>query len=789
MYVLIHTGVKRKQMKTQDEIECIDRRRSSRIIALEEKKKQEREKELALALEKKNNSVNHDISNKGKGKAIMEVWDDLSDFDEDDEGPTKKQCKSKELYQLISSIKELERQSQNASALRTNVSTVNDMLLKHILEIITDFLQRKDPDELFAEPVNPKMVENYYEIVKQPMDFGTMRAKLHEDMYTNLEQFKRDIFLICSNAMNTSPATSKYHEVAEDISRYAKWIFEALSSNSEHFDLKLSLNKRRPGRNNASYVIVPETEKRDMYWPPNKPLVSEVLYASKPKIQLNQNPIKYKESLLRFVEDLGPTAQRVAGKKLEALKDKQLCSGDIPIQNLLENVLGTQSIPQPTPKTPTQPAALNAQTLPLTLPFSNRPFTVPGSATQENIAVNTINASSVNTRDGPYKGKKTNTNDNWNAYAATLLSNFFFNNDKKGSSSGIESSNARGTINFRGLSKDKMVSPLENVSSLLGPVQEDTHQLQLGVNKTSNTRQWNTSTGITNMLSTGSSNNVFARVHPTRVISGPQLKSSKSMLSGNRNSFPGLSLMPQPRSEDIMPSINLPKLSPVSQSRPENSMPYMPSNNHTQLSLARQPRPEDFINLSDLSLVSQPRPKNSMYDMPSNILTESPLVHQRLPWTTDSMPSNSHTKLSLAHQPRPEDNINLSDFSLVSQPRPKHSMYDMPSNNLIEPSLVHQRIPLTTDYMSSLNPSRLSHLSQPQQGESIPSTPYQPRDFQAILDPSNFNKSLCTMHTSHEQVPHQAAPTPSSMNIGRQEESPPQLLWNNDHEPDLALQL
>nr|KYP32491.1 Bromodomain and PHD finger-containing protein 3 [Cajanus cajan] len=64
------------------------------------------------------------------------------------------------------------------------------MPLKKILEIIVDFLQRKDPQELFAEPVNPDVVEHYYDIIKQPMDFGTMRAKLHEGMYTDLEQFK-----------------------------------------------------------------------------------------------------------------------------------------------------------------------------------------------------------------------------------------------------------------------------------------------------------------------------------------------------------------------------------------------------------------------------------------------------------------------------------------------------------------------------------------------------------------------------------------------------------------------
>lgn len=38
-------------------------------------------------------------------------------------------------------------------------------------------------------------VEGYYEIVKEPMDFGTMRAKLHEGMYETLEQFEVCFFL------------------------------------------------------------------------------------------------------------------------------------------------------------------------------------------------------------------------------------------------------------------------------------------------------------------------------------------------------------------------------------------------------------------------------------------------------------------------------------------------------------------------------------------------------------------------------------------------------------------
>ncbi|XP_020232060.1 uncharacterized protein LOC109812493 isoform X2 [Cajanus cajan] len=726
-----YMGSTEKRMRLEEEIECTERRKSSRIVALEEKKQQERERKLAQALERKNN----DVRNKGKGKATMEVCDDdMSDSNnnEDEEGPTKKSCKSKELYQLISSIKsiqELGRQSQDASASGTNVSSLNGMALKQIFEMIIDFLQRKDSLELFAEPVNPSVVEHYYEIVKQPMDFGTMRAKLHEGMYTDLEQCKRDVFLICSNALNASLENSKYHQVAKDISRHAKWIFEALSADPEHFELESSLNKRRSDRkpqsrqrrtsrrvsskpagiNKSSSVTVPETEKRDMYWPPSKPLASKVLYTNKHIIQLNKNPIKYKESLLRFVEDLGPIAQRVATKKLEAFKDQQLCND--------ENVSSTQIIHQPTPQTPTQDDTFDAQTLALALPFLNRPLTIPGSAAQEKRIVNTTNAGSVNIRDGSYQGNRISTNDSWHARAAALFSNFFFNNDKSGSSSGIESSNARGTMNFLDLSKDKKISPLQNVSSPFAPVHEHDHKLQLGVNKTSNTSQWNTSARIPNMLATGSSSNVFARVYPTRVISGPQ---PRPLNSGNRN-----------------------RLSGLSHSRPENFMSCMPRNNLPE-SLVHQPRPEDFVNLSNLTPAPRSRPENFMSCMPSNNLTKS-----------------------LVHQPRPEDFVNLSDLTLAPQsriehltsympnnnlreslanlPRPEDTKVDMTSNYLREQSLMynqHHHQPWPAESMSSLNPLRLFPLPQPMQEVPVP----------------NFKNSSCLTQRSQELTHQQAAP-------------------------------
>lgn len=46
-------------------------------------------------------------------------------------------------------------------------------------------------------------VEGYYNIIEEPMDFGTMRAKLQEQIYTTLEQFE-----VCSFINSDSPFLS-----------------------------------------------------------------------------------------------------------------------------------------------------------------------------------------------------------------------------------------------------------------------------------------------------------------------------------------------------------------------------------------------------------------------------------------------------------------------------------------------------------------------------------------------------------------------------------------------------
>ncbi|KAM0000924.1 putative chromatin remodeler Bromodomain family [Helianthus debilis subsp. tardiflorus] len=68
----------------------------------------------------------------------------------------------------------------------------------------------KDTHVDFSEPVDPNELPDYHDIIKHPMDFGTVRSKLVGGLYSNLEELE----LICSNAIqDNSPDTVYFQQV------------------------------------------------------------------------------------------------------------------------------------------------------------------------------------------------------------------------------------------------------------------------------------------------------------------------------------------------------------------------------------------------------------------------------------------------------------------------------------------------------------------------------------------------------------------------------------------------
>ncbi|EHA8589072.1 cat eye syndrome critical region protein 2 [Cocos nucifera] len=133
-----------------------------------------------------------------------------------------------------------ERQRRNSASKATDPSQepsdsgpTTPLPDKKLLVFVLDRLQKKDTYGVFSEPVDPNELPDYHDIIEHPMDFGTIRKKLSDGAYANLEQFEKDVFLISSNAMRYNAPDTIYHRQARSIQELAKKNFDNLRQESD----------------------------------------------------------------------------------------------------------------------------------------------------------------------------------------------------------------------------------------------------------------------------------------------------------------------------------------------------------------------------------------------------------------------------------------------------------------------------------------------------------------------------------------------------------------------------
>uniref|UniRef100_A0A8D0C4W9 Bromodomain adjacent to zinc finger domain 2A n=1 Tax=Salvator merianae TaxID=96440 RepID=A0A8D0C4W9_SALMN len=82
---------------------------------------------------------------------------------------------------------------------RRRVSTRGQSADLTFCEIILMEMESHEAAWPFLEPVNPRLVPGYRKIIKNPMDFATMRARLLHGGYTSCEEFAADATLVFDN--------------------------------------------------------------------------------------------------------------------------------------------------------------------------------------------------------------------------------------------------------------------------------------------------------------------------------------------------------------------------------------------------------------------------------------------------------------------------------------------------------------------------------------------------------------------------------------------------------------
>ncbi len=76
--------------------------------------------------------------------------------------------------------------------------------LPRYLQEIIDALKKEPRAKIFLHKVNKKDAPNYYDIIKNPMDLGTVERKIM--IYNDLSEFKADLDLIWDNCLKYNTA-------------------------------------------------------------------------------------------------------------------------------------------------------------------------------------------------------------------------------------------------------------------------------------------------------------------------------------------------------------------------------------------------------------------------------------------------------------------------------------------------------------------------------------------------------------------------------------------------------
>lgn len=108
----------------------------------------------------------------------------------------------------------------------------------HCLNILKELLDHPD-GWIFSEPVDPVKLQipDYFSIITEPMDLGTIKHKLDGNIYSSVEGFASDVRLTFSNAMLYNPPDNRVHQSAKllDSNFNKKWkLVEAKMKNLDN---------------------------------------------------------------------------------------------------------------------------------------------------------------------------------------------------------------------------------------------------------------------------------------------------------------------------------------------------------------------------------------------------------------------------------------------------------------------------------------------------------------------------------------------------------------------------
>jgi len=96
----------------------------------------------------------------------------------------------------------------------------------------------------FNQPVNPQElgIPDYFDVIKEPMDLGTVSEKLSYGEYESIDDFVADVRLIWSNALLYNPPGNEVHEMAQSLSNLFEKKISILYEKDNNKTKKIKIN-------------------------------------------------------------------------------------------------------------------------------------------------------------------------------------------------------------------------------------------------------------------------------------------------------------------------------------------------------------------------------------------------------------------------------------------------------------------------------------------------------------------------------------------------------------------
>uniref|UniRef100_A0A915HX39 Bromo domain-containing protein n=1 Tax=Romanomermis culicivorax TaxID=13658 RepID=A0A915HX39_ROMCU len=218
-----------------------------------------------------------------------------------------------------------------------------------LLDYMLDYLERKDPENYFKQPVSDEIAPNYSEIIEKPMDFITLRK--------NVEQ-RADLKLIYQNAITYNQPGSVHYVAAERLKVIIDFLFsrekllhmlktQSFMSRIPAALLSCDLLKTRPLKEKKSKFksshyacIVDDMSPDDVFVQANSAAIAakEKLAARKPTVGYVNNVKKDGTTTLNFL-----MPEHFSDARNENCKEKVFTLGDI-LPKLREGTPGLHQI-------------------------------------------------------------------------------------------------------------------------------------------------------------------------------------------------------------------------------------------------------------------------------------------------------------------------------------------------------------------------------------------------------------------------------------------------------------